>query len=127
MHVLDLFLALRSEQCSEWMRPFFDARGRFHFHKFKTHLLEAIEEGTESVFGGEQFIKNSGYMTRITKNKSYSCRSLARHQQDSCKTLNTGANKPTLFTQCRDCIVAISQTKMGACVQLQVLAHIEIK
>ena len=125
MHVFGS-VSFRSEQCSEWMRPYFDAKGRFHFHQFKTHLLEAIEEGTESVFGGAQFIKNAGYLTRITKNKSYSCWSLAGHKQDSCKTLNTGANKPTLFMQCMDCIVAISQTKMGACVQLQVLAHIQI-
>ena len=107
------------------MIPYFDAKGRFEFHQFKTHLLEAIEEATEAVFGGRQFIKNSGYLTRITKNKSYSCRSIPGHRtSDSCRTLNSGVKKPSLYTQCKDCIVAISQTKMGACVQLQVLVRI---
>ena len=75
-----------------------------------------MEKATEAIFGGGQTVKNSGYLTLITKNKNYSCK--------NCRRLNSGAKKPSLFTQCSNCIVAISQTKMGACVQFQVLVHI---
>ena len=95
------------------MTTYFDGKGKFQYHQFMTDLLEAIEEATEAVFGGRQAIKNSGHLTCITKNKNYSC--------VNCRRLNSVAKKPPLFTQCRDCIVAISQTRMGACVQFQVL------
>lgn len=116
MVLLHYFLSVRSEQCPEWMTSYFDAMGKFEYHRFMSDLLEAIDKATEAIFGGGQAIKNSGYLTRITTNKNYSCK--------KCRRLNSGARKPSLFTQCRDCIVAISQTKMGACVQFQVLVHI---
>ena len=114
--LLGVSLSVRSEQCPEWMASYFDAMGKFKYHQFMTDLLEAIDKATEAIFGGGQANKNSGYLTRITTNKNYSCQ--------KCRRRNSGAKKPALFTQCKHCIVAISQTKMGVCVQFQVRVRI---
>ena len=93
------------------MKEYFDDMGRFQYHNFLSDLLTSIDNAIEIIFGGKDSIKKCGSLRRITKNKSYSCK--------KCRRENSGAKRKALFTQCADCMVAVSQTKMGACVQLQ--------
>ena len=93
------------------MSKYFNARDKFDFHLFMADLLDGIDIAVQTVFGGKSTYQNEGILSRVTPNVKYSCK--------KCRKLSSTTNQSQLFTQCKSCIVATSQTKMGACLQLK--------
>ena len=111
---MDLYNYTRSDSCPEWMSRYFDTQGKFDFHLFMSDLLEGIDTAVQEVFRERSFIKNQGYLSRVTPNIKYS------HKKcPNCTLANSTLRESQLFQQCTSCKVTTSQTKMGACLQLK--------
>ena len=107
----------RSYCCPEWMSRYFDDQGKFDFHIFMSDLLEGIDAAVQKVFEGRTYIKNIGKLSRVTPNQKYPWKKC--YKCTLGKWVNLNLKKSQLFVQCESCIVSTSQTKMGACLQLE--------
>jgi hypothetical protein len=95
----------------EWMNKYFDKSCKFMYHQFMLDFLDAVHACIEKIF---KIGKNPINLKRGTTNLEYVSDELrcqkCRKNRAECKSLQP-------FEQCEKCVVTISQTKMGACLQ----------
>ena len=109
----DPFFLKKASTSPEIVERFFQG-GNFRFHKFMNFFLEAVEMAVDNIF-----IKgtNPKSLIRVTTNNDWK----------KGKTVCKGRCKRELhkngFTQCKSCIVCVSQTKSGAVLQMVYLAE----
>ena len=99
----------KTEKTPQWMDPYFDSSGCFLFNNFKYDLLKAIEQASSK-------IKLPPNLKVVTKNKDFQ-KGLTKCKDGCSKRLSMSAKE--MFKQCKHCAVFISQTKVGACIQLE--------
>ena len=105
----DPYFLRKTEKMPPWMAPYFDSSGCFLFNNFKYDLLKDIEKAAMK-------IKLPPNLKVVTTNKDFQ-RGLTKCEDDCSKRLLDTSNR--LFKQCKHCAVFISQTKVGACLQLE--------
>ena len=108
MTEVDPYHLYSNELFADWMSAYFDSGGRFLLGKFKMDLLNAVEAAAAPI------LEDKG--TRLeayTLNESYS-----EDDCESCKARVAGANSTSLFSQCKNCKVPVSQNKVGVCLQM---------
>ena len=103
------FHLIRNEAgTQEWMEKYFTEQGHFHFGRFMRDLLDAVESTVGLMFD-EAANPSPPRLRRVTANSSWNCRECSEKK----------LRKDRLFRQCKRCCVAVSQTKIGVCLQLQ--------
>ena len=108
------FALKRTEATPEWMAEYLDSAGSFLYNKFKFDFLKAVEKAL-----GEVEMPNSDTSERlrlVTTNEDFrdgktQCSSDCRKRLEKCHK--------GLFQQCKYCAVAVSQTKVGPCLQFE--------
>jgi hypothetical protein len=102
----DPFHLYATEDLPEWMDTYLDSNRRFIFHKFMSDLLHIVSSCIESIFNGKKIIGN--LMIKTTN---------AEFNSDKLKCQDCRKRKDeehaTIFKQCKNCMVAVSQTKIG--------------
>ena len=98
-----------TESLAGWMGIYFDSEGHFQLGKFKHDLLKATE-----YFVSEVLHQHPTRLSAFKQNPKYKFQHC-----EGCKENMESRDKTTsLFKQCKDCKVLISQNKVGICLQL---------
>ena len=105
----DPYFLRKTEETPCWMDTYFDSTGCFLFHLFKYDLLKDIEKAAMR-------IKLPPHLRFVTTNKNF-LKGLTKCKDDCSQRLKDHAKG--MFKQCKLCAVTISQTKVGACIQLE--------
>ena len=106
----DAFHLHKSEGCPDWMSNYFDTQGRFKLDLFMNTVCRAVEEGLDTIFASGENPKN---LFRVLTNDEY-------FSQKQCSLCDENQNvRSALYTQCVDCLVCVSRTKMGICLQFE--------
>ena len=92
------------------MEKYFDDGGRLIHHRFMRDVMRETEAAVSAIFreGGEHV----GRLRRVTTNEEF-----ARTNCEKCKV--GGRSRRVLFQQCEKCVVTVSQTKIGICLQFE--------
>ena len=107
----DPFHVYKPERLPLWMTSFFDTNGQFLLGIFKLELLQAVDSIMPEVF--------SEVPTRL---KPYKLNS--KYDFINCVNCSSSYNdamaqdRMSLFNQCKNCKVTVSQNKVGICLQL---------
>ena len=99
----------KSERCPEWMDPFIDKDDNFTLNTFTYEVCKAVDDALATIFSHRL---NPPRLVRAISNDEYSKRKCTK-----CKSMND--DKKSWFVQCVDCVVAVSRTKMGVCLQFE--------
>ena len=91
-----------------WMSSYFNSSGHFLHGMFRLHLLNAIDFSISEVLKD-----NPTRLKAYTQNKDYK-----NENCEQCRKNLKHESKTSLFTQCIQCKVTTSQTKVGICLQL---------
>lgn len=105
----DAFHLYKGDSCPKWMDIYFNEERQFLLEPFIHDLCKAIEESLDIIFTKQQ---QPQYLVRVKSNKDYERKPCA-----TCKTANTKI--ASLFVQCPSCVVCVSRTKMGLCLQFE--------
>ena len=105
----DAFHLHKSESCPEWMNPYFDSDNQFLFDKFINDICQTIADSLDFIFAASL---NPQRLTRVQTNEDY-----LQNSCDACKEINDDEN--SLYIQCPNCVVCVSRTKMGVCLQFE--------
>ena len=105
----NIFNLKRTENTPEWMKDFFDSSSYFRLNQFKYQFLKAIEKALEQV-------EIPSRLRLVTTNEDF------RNGKSKCR--NDCSKRLTecqegFFKQCKHCAVAVSQTKVGPCLQFE--------
>ena len=105
----DIFNLKRTTNTPEWMEDFFDSSGCFRLNQFKYQFLRAIEKALELVEIPPRlrFVTTNGDF----RNGETKCRNDCSKRMAECEG--------GFFKQCKLCAVAVSQTKVGPCLQFE--------
>ena len=105
----DPYFLRKTELTPQWMVPYFDSSGCFLFNNFKYDLMNDIEKAAMK-------IRLPANLKYVTSNTDFQM-GLTKCKDNCSKRLAKSAKK--MFKQCKHCAVFISQTKVGACIQLE--------
>ena len=105
----------KTEATPEWMADHLDSAGCFLYNKFKYDFLKAVEKalGEVEMPGTE----TSDRLRLVTTNEEFQG-GKTRCSADCSKRLDK-CQRGLLFQQCKYCAVAVSQTKVGPCLQFE--------
>ena len=108
----DPFHLYKNESTPWWFLKYFCHKGTFLFDSFMFDLLEVVNVAMEKIFSEGN---NPLQLERITTNAKFNSESF------NCIECNEKRSKGLagLFEQCPNCGVAVSQTKIGICLQFQ--------
>jgi hypothetical protein len=107
----DPFNLTATEHAPDWMKKYFGRNGKFLYHQFILDFLHATNSCIRSIFNRRE---NPARLTRGTTNEKFNSDSL---ECKDCKEKKNQNNPVSLFEQCEKCVVTVSQTKMGVCLQ----------
>ena len=108
------FALKRTEATPDWMSDYLDSSGFFLYNKFKYDFLKAVEMALSEVEMPES--DTSDHLRLVTTNEEFQagktkCSADCSERLDKCRE--------GLFQQCKHCAVAVSQTKVGPCLQFE--------
>jgi hypothetical protein len=106
----DLFHLKATEHIPYWVEKYLDGNRRFIFHKFMRDLLDAVTSCIEEIYSSG---RNPQRLARKTTNEHYK---LVPQECYDCRKRKRIQTK--IFKQCKSCMVAVSQTKVGNGLQL---------
>jgi hypothetical protein len=106
----DPFHLTASQKVPLWMAKYIDKDNKFIYALFMGDFLEAVNSCIGEIF---QEKRNPKKLSRTTTNEDYESYRL------KCKECKSILKEKTscLFQQCKTCVVTVSQTKMGVCLQ----------
>jgi hypothetical protein len=102
----------------DWMENYIDVERKFVPHTFNEDLLKEIDSSLKSIFDEE---KNPPRILIKTTNAKFNSDQLDCDKQDKDNDCDCRTRKEEehaiIFKQCVKCVVAVSQTKVGVCLQ----------
>ena len=111
----DAFHLHKSQECPEWMVPYFDADCQFNLGKFSQDVCHAVDSSIDIIYKED---RNPARLVRAISNNEYS--------ESQCEQCKSESKKKAWPVQCVDCVVCVSRTKMGVCLQFE-WRHVDIK
>jgi hypothetical protein len=99
-----------TENVPDWMRKYFDKSDKFIYILFMVDFLDAVSFCIDKMYREKKVPEK---LLRGTTNKDFAS---DRHKCKECGG-RKAEEKITLFQQCEKCVVTVSQTKMGGCLQ----------
>jgi hypothetical protein len=97
-----------AENVPAWMKKYVNDNEKFVHPAFMCDFLEAVDYCTNTIFLD---LKNPLKLKRGTSNYAFNS------QRSKCKECKQRTQSQSLFYQCPNCVVTVSQTKMGVCLQ----------
>ena len=113
------FSLKKSNTMIPFMDKFFNKNKEFLYHDFKLFLLDSFSHIVNDIFSQGK-LKTSNGLRVVTTNQDWEC-GATKCRENTCKG-KMETDPDTKYEQCLDCMVAISQTKIGVCIQLEWLA-----
>ena len=104
----DAFHLYKSQNCPKWMEIYFNRDGRFNLDKFTYDVCQSVDNCINIIFTEKQ---SPHRLKRVISNSAF-----ANSRCEQCKSESKNKAWPV---QCVDCIVCVSRTKMGVCLQFE--------
>jgi hypothetical protein len=107
----DSFHLTIAEHAPKWLKKtYLTSDRKFDIVKFMSHLFQAVHSSINIVFEGN---KEPARLMRKTSNDAFSRK---KFNCPDCTLLNE-ERRDSLFKQCKNCVVTVSQSKIGICLQ----------
>ena len=108
----DPFHLLATDNVAGHMMSYVDEERRLRFDRFMRHILEKVESSVSAVFDRR---RNPEKLVRVTTNEAFDSDHLACKECRAAR--NAAETDGTPCKQCTRCVVTVSQTKIGVCLQ----------
>ena len=104
----DAYHLYKSKDCPKWMDNYFHWDGQFILDKFTYDVCQAVDNCINIIFTEKQ---NPNRLIRVKSNQAYS--------NSQCEQCKSESNNKAWPAQCVGCVVCVSRTKMGICLQFE--------
>lgn len=105
----DAFHLHKSDCCPNWMDIYFDFEGHFVLDDFMYDVCESVLESIGTIYANGRN-PHRLKMREYGEDMDNTC--------DACNSLNLGEDS-SWFLQCPHCVICVSRTKMGVCLQFE--------
>ena len=105
----DAFHLYKSDTCPKWMDIYFSSEYQFELESFIYDICQAVRTTIAIIYSKKL---NPSRLAQVMSNEAY-----RRNTCRDCKKLNK--KEKLWFFQCPLCIVCVSRTKMGVCLQFK--------